>query len=95
MVQPGWHCSGGSHTTKDTCYEVCGDGYLYWYEQGTLECDDDNTDNYDGCTPDCLIEEGWYCMDRVDYETASVCYEICGDGLRFEDASNTNYCDVD
>lgn len=78
-VLAGWECEGATHDGDDvdTCKEVCGDGYLY-FASGTNECDDgdDNVFEYDGCY-DCMVQDGWYCMDRVDYETADVCYEEC------------------
>jgi len=76
----------------DTCYEVCGDDYQWL----SLECEDFNTDNYDGCSSSCEIEDGWYCLYQgsdppnpidplSDYTTsAHDCYEICGDNYDFE-----------
>lgn len=56
----------------------------------TLECDDGNSYDYDGCT-DCTIDDGYYCVDStvvvvgyngglVAYEVDN-CYDECGDGL--------------
>ncbi|KAK9789369.1 hypothetical protein WJX73_005379 [Symbiochloris irregularis] len=36
---------------------VCGDGVI----EGPEECDDGNTKDGDGCSKDCLIENGWDC----------------------------------
>ncbi len=39
-------------------FATCGDGVL----DSTEECDDLNTDNDDGCSDSCLIENGWTCQ---------------------------------
>jgi cysteine-rich repeat protein len=31
-VEDGWYCYGGTHSSPDSCYETCGDGYHYYYE---------------------------------------------------------------
>jgi len=68
-----------------------------------LECDDGDNDNYDGCSSSCLLEEGFYCYDSwtttptgtldENYDNPTICYEICHDGMRFNDDST--YCDTD
>lgn len=57
---------------------MCGDGRNF----GTLACDDNNTNNGDGCTNLCEIETGFYCAGG-DYNTPDTCSEICGDGMNF------------
>lgn len=59
----------------------CGDGTLSPGEQ----CDDANTDDDDGCSAECLVEEGYYCPDA----NMSCIEEICGDGER----SPSEQCD--
>jgi cysteine-rich repeat protein len=86
LIDEGWYCTGGSTTTSDTCYEICGDSF----DLRQLECEDGNTVDYDGCT-DCVIDDGYYCVDSTTlvagftgYLTAydpATCYDICGDGL--------------
>ena len=49
---------------------VCGDGNV----EAPEECDDGNTNNGDGCSDSCEVEEGWDC-------TNPPCEPICGDGL--------------
>ena len=39
-----------------TCLEVCGDGLLF-----NLECDDGNTEDGDGCSSECKIEDNFTC----------------------------------
>jgi len=41
----------------DYCWEICGDGYDYWY----YDCDDGNLINGDGCDDSCKIELGYAC----------------------------------
>jgi cysteine-rich repeat protein len=38
------------------CNEICGDGILIYYQ-----CDDGNNLNGDGCSANCIIEDGWNC----------------------------------
>ena len=52
---------------------VCGNGTI---EVGE-ECDDTDTDDGDGCSSTCTVEDGWVCEDEP-----SVCTPVvCGDGL--------------
>ena len=39
------------------CYELCGKSDNWGY----LPCDDGNTDEQDGCSPECQVEEGYVC----------------------------------
>jgi cysteine-rich repeat protein len=57
-----------------SCELLCGDGEL---NQGIGEqCDDGDIDDGDGCSSDCLIEDGWEC----EYGTQpSVCTALVGD----------------
>lgn len=43
--------------TNGKCIETCGDGKFY----GLLPCDDGNLNNGDGCSSQCLIENGYFC----------------------------------
>lgn len=38
----------------------------------TEECDDGNTNNNDGCSSTCEIEDGYFC--KIDSDRKSVCY---------------------
>jgi cysteine-rich repeat protein len=72
----GWHCSGGSATTKDIWVEQCNDGYITTNEQ----CEDGNTSGGDGWDSNCHTETGWTWVNNVAM-TSSVCTPIWGDGL--------------
>lgn len=48
------------------CNEICGDGILIYYQ-----CDDGNNRNGDGCSANCIIEDGWNCT--VDAQNKSIC----------------------
>jgi cysteine-rich repeat protein len=50
----------------------CGDGLITDEEA----CDDSNTEDGDGCTSTCTIEEGWMCNDQP-----SACFVVCGDAI--------------
>lgn len=41
-------------------------------------CDDQNTNNLDGCSSTCTIEAGWNCYNTPN---PSTCIPICGDGM--------------
>ena len=43
-IETGWTCWGGSPTTADKCYPICGDGFV----KGNEGCDDGNNNKYDG-----------------------------------------------
>ena len=49
---------------------------------GVYGCDDNNSNNDDGCNEICEVEEGWTCVNDAVL-TYDVCTEICGDGLDF------------
>lgn len=57
------------------CRELCGDGV----NLGTVECDDGNLLNTDGCNDECEVEEGYYCVHATNGRDK--CYEVCGDGI--------------
>lgn len=51
-----------------TCVEICGDGYNF----GNFPCDDGNALSGDGCSLDCVVEEGFTCTGGSP-TTADVC----------------------
>ena len=74
----------------DTCVEKCGDGR----NDGMRECDDGNLLDYDGCSSECTIEEGYEC-NNGGAGMIDMCTERCGDGIflgQFEcdDGNNEN-----
>lgn len=73
-------CSGGNSSAPDICTPICGDGIIVSPEI----CDDNNTNNSDGCTSNCLISHGWYCLIP-----GSPCVSNCSDGL----VSSIEACD--
>jgi len=54
---------------------VCPNGLLNVGEQ----CDDNDFDNFDGCSTACTIESGWTCTSSGS--SLSVCTTTCGDGV--------------
>ena len=56
-IEPGYECLRLAFDIPDRCFEICGDGV----KQYELECDDGNQDYKDGCTPDCVFEDGFIC----------------------------------
>ena len=67
--------ASSSSTTGEP--SMCGDGAL----QGGEACDDGNTDDADGCSSACEVEDGYAC----DGAEPSVCTVACGDGIIFGD----------
>lgn len=53
------------------CLEYCGDGIRV---SATVECDDGNFDDGDGCSSTCTIESGWSCSGG-DSSNPDVCYK--------------------
>ena len=68
------------------CVELCGNSVISVSEQ----CEDGNTDDHDGCSSDCMIEDGWTyehtSSDGVDHTLFT---PICGDGM----VVSTDVCD--
>ncbi|MEM9452651.1 MAG: DUF4215 domain-containing protein [Myxococcota bacterium] len=70
---------GSEDETVDTTADTtgpdaqCGDGLI---SDESEACDDGNTDDGDGCSAACEIENGFECMDEP-----STCASVCGDGL--------------
>jgi len=63
-------------SSADICRTSCGDGYRT-PDEG---CDDHNTRNGDGCSSNCLVEEGWFCSPAGDGH--DTCQPVCGDGVK-------------
>ena len=61
--------------TPSVCSSVCGDGK----KASSEECDDNNTDPNDGCSPTCMIEANGHCQHPNN--NPSIC-DICGNGKR-------------
>ena len=53
--------------SNGNCGEVCGDGVQY-----TLQCDDGNTLDGDGCSSQCTIEKGWNCSAPTGASTCEL-----------------------
>ncbi|MBO4351276.1 MAG: DUF4215 domain-containing protein, partial [Proteobacteria bacterium] len=85
-IEEGWKCEeAGQPCTQmeEPQDSVCGDGEM----TGDETCDDANTDDGDGCSATCAIEEGWKCEEagqpctQMEEPQDSVCgdSEITGD----------------
>ena len=88
IIEPGWTCSGGTSSSKDTCNDICGDGKKYT-SISTFWDDGDNTSG-DGWSSTCSIESGWIWEGGTQLNP-DTWTEICGDGRRFN--TKTSYCD--
>lgn len=51
-------CPVGFENSTGICKEICGDGILF-----TLECDDGNLLNGDGCSSECRVETNYTCVN--------------------------------
>ncbi|MBX2810924.1 MAG: DUF4215 domain-containing protein [Myxococcales bacterium] len=56
----------------------CGDGVVDGFEA----CDDNNRNNFDGCSSVCRLEVGFVC--QIGPDGISVCVPECGDGERIQ-----------
>ncbi len=75
-IEDGWKCeqAGQPCTEADVNpSDGCGDGTLAESEA----CDDGNTEDSDGCSAHCSVEEGWTCS-----EEGSDCITNCGDAIK-------------
>ncbi len=76
---------------KSTCSKVvCGDNKIETSHDGKLVeiCDDNNTEDGDGCSAGCAIEAGWACSSPQS--TSSKCTKVtCGDGRRHDSADGS------
>jgi cysteine-rich repeat protein len=81
-IEPGYSCSGGSPTMKDTCVQSCaascGDGK----RDANEGCDDANSSGGDGCSDSCMVEAHWSCTP-VGHSSRDACKRLkfCGDGV--------------
>ncbi len=95
-VEDGWTCSkAGKPCTEDSddTEDICGDGKLADNE----DCDDGNTEDGDGCTSDCHIEDGWTCSKAGQHCVEGDSNDVCGDGklAEGEDCDDGNTADSD
>ena len=67
------NCSGGIPLINNTCSSYCGDGYIFSIQ----ECDDGNNISSDGCSSDCLLQEGFYCAVVSQRSSCSPCVSNC------------------
>jgi cysteine-rich repeat protein len=91
-------CASGNPAGKAYVFELelehsCGDGLL----QPGEECDDGNTDDRDGCSAQCTVEDGWVCDDA---EPSLCSGDRDGDGVADEndncpDTPNPDQADSD
>ncbi|CAI2383847.1 unnamed protein product [Moneuplotes crassus] len=72
LIEDDYACIGGSTSGPDTCDIVCGNGILLPSTDPILECDDGNTDNGDGCSENCRVEDNWICTEG-SLTSPSVC----------------------
>ena len=56
--------------------QICGNGLI----QGFEECDDDNNDNGDGCSADCVVEACYTCSGEPSVCTPAADGTSCSDG---------------
>lgn len=67
------------------CREICGDGIRL--QDSIHECDDGNTEDNDGCSSECVLEEGFKCNvpDKgTPYKTKCVPSDPIGFSVQFD-----------
>ena len=88
FIETDYSWTGGSSTTKDTCSEIWGDGKRH--NSNSINWDDGNISDGDGCNSTWNIEKGWSWSGGTSLKADS-CLEKWGDGTRFN--TNSTYCD--
>jgi cysteine-rich repeat protein len=89
-IEQGYECTstgGGRRGPAQTCrksFRGCGDGKR---ESPEEECDDGNTQDKDGCSARCKIEEGYVCTKRRAGGKADECTRVEIDRKKTGDAS--------
>ncbi|CAE7226295.1 unnamed protein product, partial [Symbiodinium pilosum] len=78
-IEPGYVCptQGWPSVLLTPCVAVCGDGLRV----GNEECDDNNTESGDGCSPTCEVEIGWFCKRAGSGLGFEVCLQTCLNGI--------------
>ena len=81
-IEDGWKCEeAGQPCTKDDAPQdaECGDGII----SGEEQCDDGNTEDEDGCSSSCTVEDGWKCEEAGQPCTKDDAPQdvVCGDGI--------------
>ena len=77
----GWYCF-----FRKPCKNLCGDGIRAMVSDPDIfeeveECDDGNTYDGDGCSSDCVVEEGYICHETNELFTECQLDETCGNGI--------------
>ncbi|CAI2375823.1 unnamed protein product [Moneuplotes crassus] len=76
-IEDYWSCVQPVVIQPAQCTENCGDGRRF--NSLATYCDDNNTDDDDGCSSTCAIENGYSCTGGSSTQK-DVCTPICGDG---------------
>ena len=72
QIETGYECAVAGQSCEKTPVsgESCGNGQI----DDNEDCDDGNTQDGDGCSSTCSIENGWECESQD-------CHTVCGDGV--------------
>ena len=79
LLESGWRWTGGTPYSKDTWFDIWGDGKKY--TSNSSFWDDGNKIDGDGWRWNCTIEEGWTCTGGTPI-SKDICTAICGDGMK-------------
>ena len=79
-AESGWKWTGGSTTSADSWYDICGDGINM--TPLSSNWDDGNLLNNDGWNTNCKVEVGWNCLGGSK-TSIDIWKEIWGDGRIF------------
>lgn len=86
ILSDHYQCQSGS--AHCTIFDPkCGSGAMHGVEQ----CDDENTNSLDGCSPTCTIETGYQCTAATEGSRSVCTPSLCGDDLWAE--GSTEECD--
>ncbi|CAE7765145.1 unnamed protein product, partial [Symbiodinium sp. CCMP2456] len=78
-IEAGFTCPthGWPSVLLTPCVPICGDGLRV----GDEDCDDNNTESGDGCSPTCEVEIGWFCKRAGTGVGFEVCLQTCLNGI--------------
>ena len=81
VIEDRWECTNTVNSTSVCTYDPCGNSFLddtAPYDHGE-ECDDGNTDDGDGCSSTCTIEDCYLCTTTTT--SNDTCTLACENGV--------------
>jgi cysteine-rich repeat protein len=95
VVETRWVCTQVVNATSTCTYTACGNGYLDSAAPYNEECDDGNTDDGDGCSSTCTIEDCYYCSGTGTSNSCTLQCEnsVLNSNTYYQGTPKTEVCD--